>query len=112
MNQEHGSLQNLMLSGATTNKPEVGQGVTEICWTDRHAGTITSVSKSGKSFKWRQDIATRTDSNGMSDVQTYDFKPNPDSPEKTARQHKNGKFYTDGRVIQVGARSEYHDFSF
>lgn len=107
-----GSLVNEIYGESKQPPPEVGMGVTELCYTDRHAGTIVSVSASGKSFKWQQDIAIRTDNNGMSDSQTYEFKPDPDASIKTARQHKNGKYYTDGRVIQVGSRSEYHDFNF
>lgn len=112
MSQEYGSLVNLISGGAKPSTPEVGMGVTEICWSDRRAGTITWVSKSGKSFKWQQDRAIRMDESGMSDSQQYRYEPDVFASVKTARMHKNGKYYTDGRVIQVGARSEYYDFSF
>lgn len=109
---ETGSLVNLIESSSKPQTPEIGMGVTEICWTDRHAGTIISVSASGKSFKWQRDTAIRTDNGGMTDAQTYEYQPDPKGYIKTARIHKNGKYYTDGRVIQVGGRSEYYDFGF
>ena len=109
---EYGSLQNMVQGNSKQPEPKVGEGCTEICYTDRHAGTITWVSKTGKSFRFKQDTATRVDGQGMSDSQKYEYTPNPEAYEKTARLHKDGKYRCDGRVIAVGWREEYHDFSF
>ena len=93
--------------------PEVGMGCTELQYSDCHAGTIVSVSSSGKSFTYRRDSAHRTDKNGMSESQTYVYSPSPEAPLHTARLHKDGCFYTAGRTrIAVGYRKEYYDYSF
>jgi hypothetical protein len=109
-----GSLNNLLAGSSRVAgvpmEPEVGMGITEIHWTDRHAGTITWVSPSGKSFRYREDKTTRTDSNGMSESQSYTFEPG-DGPERTARKTKNG-WSASGTKIVLGYRSEYRDFSF
>lgn len=102
------------LSSGTKGQPtpEVGMGVTLLLWTDRHAGTITRVSPSGKTFWFREDTAKRTDTNGMSESQTYEFTPNPDATERCARLTKSGAYKSAGTRIRVGSRSKYHDFSF
>jgi hypothetical protein len=92
-------------------KPTVGMGVTVVMWTDRYPGTIVRVSPSGKTFQYQEDKATRTDSNGMSESQTYRFEPNPAATVRTARLTKSG-WKDKGTRIAVGVRSRYYDFSF
>jgi len=106
-----GSLINNLLGGPTTIKPEVGMGATILMWTDRHAATITAVSKSGKTIKVRQDLAKRIDKNGMSEMQTYEYSPNPLQPEITFRLTKKG-WRSNGTSLAIGRRAEYIDFSF
>jgi hypothetical protein len=98
-----------------TATPNVGDGVTVFWYTDRSAGTITRVSKSGKRFWFREDNAKRTDKLGMTDSgQTYEFTPNPDAVEEEVRMTKKGWRIGGlrGRKVAVGVRSHYHDFSF
>jgi hypothetical protein len=57
-------------------------GATEICWSDRHAYTITEVIND-KKIVVQQDKATRTDTNGMSDAQSYAFSPDPNGSKRT-----------------------------
>lgn len=108
----YGSLQNLIQGNSKQAEPKVGDGCTEICYTDRHAGTITWVSASGKSFRFKRDIATRKDGLGMSDAQQYTYEPDPNASEHTARLHKDGKYRSGGTVVGVGYRQEYYDYSF
>jgi hypothetical protein len=54
--------------------PVIGMGVTIFHYTDRSAGTIVKISKSGKTIWFSEDKAIRTDSNGMSECQTYEYK--------------------------------------
>lgn len=111
-----GSLMNHLFSGMRMSVPTVGMGATMLCWSDRHAATIVEVSKSGKKVGIVQDIATRTDKNGMSESQEYDFTPGTGSPIYYTLR-KNGAWVREGdsmrgsRIV-IGDRSEYHDFSF
>lgn len=114
----YGSLINMVQDRATQAAPEVGMGATELLWTDRHAGTITYVSPSGKMLKWRRDKAIRTDSHGMSDCQSYRYEPNPDAAEYTYTLRKDGRWVRKGAPMRgsgsllIGSRSEHYDYSF
>lgn len=93
-------------------------GATMLCWSDRHACTITAVSPSGKSIEVKRDIATRTDKNGMSESQDYSYKPNPNAPAQTFTLRKNGKWVAKGSTMNagthllIGKRDQYYDCSF
>ena len=106
------SFVNAILSGTKGQPaPVVGMGVTLLHWTDRSAGTITRVAPSGKTFWFREDRAIRTDSNGMSEMQSYRHEPDPNSRERRARL-RSGAWKSEGTRIRVGDRNTYHDFSF
>lgn len=109
----YGSLNNRIMESATPTTPEVGMGATITMWSDRHAYTIVEV-KSPSTIVIQQDIATRTDKNGMSDSQTYEFKANPDGAKFNVTRRRDGKWKVAGstQVVVIGHRSEYHDFSF
>jgi hypothetical protein len=98
--------------------PEVGDGVTVCYWSDKHAGTIISVSASGKQIVVQQDKATRTDDNGMSDRQSYDYEPDPNGQMWRFSLRKNGRWIEKGGDLynglscSLGGRHEYYDFSF
>lgn len=94
--------------------PEVGMGVTELRWTDRRAGTITRVSKSGKTFWFTHDTATRIDNNGMSESQDYEYQINSEGYEYRVSLRKDGrwKVVNGGSYVMVGVRREYYDYSF
>lgn len=112
---QYGSLQNIMLGqGKCPIIPVEGMGATEICWTDRHAYTITEVSKSGKKIKVQRDIATRTDKHGMSDSQDYTFKRDENSGTTELSLRKDGKWrvVNGTKVFRIDERAEYYDYSF
>ncbi|APU89102.1 hypothetical protein Rctr85_082 [Virus Rctr85] len=96
----------------------VGMGATEILHSDRHACTVVWVSSDGKKAKIQQDKAIRTDSNGMSDVQSYSYEPNPDAAIRMIRKFNDGCWYTvynkraKGNPIRLGVRREFYDYSF
>lgn len=94
--------------------PEVGMGATVISWTDRDAYTITEVSASGHRLTLQADTARRTDSNGMSDAQSYEFERNEDGHVREATRRKDGSYRLKGGTqrVLVGVRMKYHDFSF
>ena len=104
---------------------QVGDGVTINMWSDRHAGTVVFVSKSGREVHVQQDNAKRTDKNGMSESQSYEYERNPNGrvTKYTLRTSKDWKgethyhYVTKGCSLKDGdkltkGRREYFDYSF
>ena len=118
---QFGSLINYISNGVAGFEPEVGMGATILHWSDRSAATIVEVQrfKGGKragqvkAVVIQGDKATRTDSNGMSESQTYTFEAQPDSPKRTFTLRKDGRYRdSGGTVLRIGSRDEYYDYSF
>lgn len=110
-----GSLQNLLADQAPDEAAvEVGAGATIVSWTDRQACTVIEVSPSGHRVTAQYDTATRTDSNGMSDAQSYEFERNEQGATRVFSRRKNGDYRLVGGTARllVGVRSHYHDYSF
>jgi hypothetical protein len=116
MKHLYGSLQNRIAEVAVIGQPAptVGLGATQLLYSDRHAGTITWVSPSGKTLRWRADEATRTDSLGLSDVQRYSYHPREGRVEDDVivRLNRKGQWVSGARHFQIGARDEHYDFGF
>lgn len=95
-------------------KPEVGMGVTYGCWTDRYAATIIKVSPSGKTITVRDDIAIRTDKNGLSESQTYRYEPGTGGTKTFRITTRHGRKNWRSGVYRatVGIRNAYRDPSF
>ena len=113
---QHGNLLNGIMSNGQNLVPEVGMGATHLMWSDRQAYTIIEV-KSPTRLVVQRDTATRTDNNGMSDSQGYEYTPNPDGVIRTITLRKNGRWYQVGDTIKgtpfaIGYRKEYYDYSF
>lgn len=127
-----GSMANYLMSG-TKGQPEpvLGMGVTFLSWTDRYAGTIVyTVAKGGKvvEFEAQEDEAIRTDSNGMSECQSYRFERNLGGARHKYRRDRKGQWRKVGdkwtgdkkvygfveprQCIRLGERDHYHDYSF
>jgi hypothetical protein len=112
-----GSIINHLMKNSKQTKPEVGMGVTALYYTDRHAGTIVEVI-SDKRIVVQEDIATRTDQNGMSESQSYDYTPNPKAARQVVTLRKNGRWVKQGSkmqhgpAFQIGYRNTYHDYGF
>jgi hypothetical protein len=89
-------------------------GATYIGWSDRHAYTIIWVSKSGRRCLVQADHAKRTDKNGMSDSQSYEYLPNPEGVQHLISLRKDGswRIVNDTQKFLIGRREEYHDYSF
>lgn len=122
-----GSLVNHLMGDRTLQPvPEVGMGATLLYWSDRHAATIVGIESLVKegdkvvkgTIRVRRDRAIRTDSNGMSESQSYRFEPDPDSPTMEFTFRKTGAWVCKGQSskgglkVGIGHRDEYHDFSF
>src|SRR5262245_61336381 len=108
LGSETNSLINHVLSGCDV-EAKVGMGATILCWTDRHAATIVKVTKT--QIHVRQDRATRTDKNGMSEVQSYSYESDEAAGVEVFRLTKKGWRNNKGNGLIVGDRCEYHDFS-
>jgi hypothetical protein len=112
---ETGSLVNHVYSRSRGVTPEVGMGCTLCGWTDRHAATIVSISKSGKRIGVQGDKATRTDRNFMSENQSYTYERQPDSAISYFSLRKNGMWKpvkSSYGCLVIGIRDEYYDYSF
>jgi hypothetical protein len=110
-----GSLINKLADESTqSTKPEVGMGATVILWSDRKAATIIEVSKTAHRVVVQFDTATRVDSNGMSDAQSYTYEPNPEGGVETYSRRRDGSYRVvggQGRLL-LNVRDAYHDYSF
>jgi len=107
LGRETGSVVNHLMSGGIA--PEVGMGATVLHWTDRTAGTIIKVTP--KTFTMQADNAVRTDENGMSEVQSYQYTPDPNGRLFVFRLTKRG-WRCKGLGVCIGERRQYHDYSF
>lgn len=129
LGSETGSLTNHILSRAAIGQPEpeVGMGATILAWTDRYAATIVSFFRERGTLYVvvQSDHAKRTDTNGMSECQNYDYAPNPNGAKYWFRRGKTGAWQSvffneqtnrwnkiDGCGLRIGEREEYYDFSF
>ncbi len=119
-----GSYFNTLLSaGPAFVAPAVGMGATRLMWSDRVAGTIveiyTDMKGEPKSLLWQEDTATRTDTNGMCDSgQAYSYAPNIEAEPRIYTLRKDGTWVLQGARLKngerllIGARKQYHDYSF
>ena len=120
-----GSLTNHILSRAVVGQPEptVGMGATVLLWTDSHAATITAIE--GNVIAVQEDKAKRTDSNGLSESQSYTYERNPNGHKLYFRRAANGMWHevrrndrtgrwnkVQGHGLRIGERREYRDPSF
>lgn len=124
-----------MYSRSTLRQPDpvVGMGATILCWSDRHAATIVKVKMrliNKRGWTWQivvqQDHAVRTDRNGQSESQSYDYFPC--KTNATKEYIFDGKQWREcsrsikgqlrvlpkgqGNGLMIGIREEYYDPSF
>ena len=107
---------NRIFEQSRSPEPEEGMGATEYMYSDRHAYTIVKVI-SDKEIVVKQDNAKRTDKNGMSESQSYDYTPNTEAAPVILTKRKNGRWIRRGDPMRAGGfvldvRDEYYDFSF
>jgi len=102
--------------------PVVGEGATLHFYTDAHAFTIISVSKSGKSFKMQRDTATRLDDpitiiGGFSGHTVnnrnirYSYEQNTDGGVIEVRMTQRGWKHRATQTVTSG-RGEFYDYNF
>ena len=116
----YGNLMNRVAESAKPPEPVIGMGATLCYYSDRHAATVIEVGQKNrvKYVVVRQDTARRTDTNGQSESQTYQYEPNPDGAEYKFTLRKNGRYVQAGSSMKngtgllLGVREEYYDFGF
>lgn len=110
----YGSFHNALYGQTKSQEPQVGMGVTELCYSDRHPYTVVEIL-SPKRIVVQADKAVRTDKNGFSESQTYSYEQQPDSARITLRMNKFGKWKqvgdAQGTTYIMGFRQEYYDFT-
>ena len=90
--------------------PVVGMPCTICYMNDRVAATVSYVSKGGHKVIVREDTVKRTDNNGMSSDQTYEYACNPYGKEHTFHRRDDGDFAQRGKFLRLGERSHYYCF--
>jgi len=138
--QTYGNLINRVAENACLfpidHKVKVGDGGTEYMWSDRVPYSVCSVDYNWKNKGYeiigvQRDHAKRTDNNGMSESQTYEFTPNIEASVNYLRSYtyekdgKTWKYYSPvrwnsktnrwnagGRAVTLGRRESYWDPSF
>jgi hypothetical protein len=110
-------------------KFKVGDGATWVVHTDRHAGTIVEVSKSGKKITLQRDTATRlTDpeflAGGFSAHCTnnneieYSYEQNPEGAKSVFTLRANGEWKLQNTSADgygnnlIAGRREHYDYNF
>ena len=97
--------------------PTVGMGVTYCVGSDRYPYTVVEVVSHRKIIV-QADQFTRTDRNGLSESQRYDFERNTDAPKVILTFRSNGRWVrmrapkNSSIFWQIGVRSAYLDPSF
>lgn len=124
-------ISNIHIASTAGTEPEVGMGATICHYTDRSAATVVAVRREDgeiREIDVRGDKATRTDTNGVSDAQSYSYEPgDPDKPVQTWRYDSKGRLrqvyldgngrrrmssVSDGPKLALGIRDTYYDYSF
>ena len=92
----------------------VGSGATIYSGSDKYPATIVYVSSNGKKITLQKDLFTRLDKNGCSEVQEYEYKPNPNGELIKASLRKDNCFRVTGtnQLVHVGTRTRYFNYSF
>lgn len=101
----------------------IGDGVTLNYHSDEEPATIIEIDPKGKWIKVQRDKAVRTDNNGMSDCQDYEFSRDENGRIQTfyKTRRKDFTLFTDtgkftynnyGIYLSLKVRRKYFDYSF
>lgn len=92
----------------------IGDGATIHTGSDMRPATIISIRSDGKKIIIQDDIATRLDNNGMSELQDYSYSRNEDGAMHVITKRKDGSYRISGskQLVTLGCRRRYYDYSF
>ena len=98
------------LMSHNTSVPVVGEGATELLYSDRHAYEVLEVDEKKKTAVLQRYAPKRIDNLGMSDVQDYEYKELEGQPFTV--YYKWGSWKTKSRVVHFTeeARELYGEF--
>jgi len=99
----------------TSEDPSLGMGATIHIGSDRVAATIIQITHNYKRIVLQEDMATRTDQNGMSESQTYTYQPDFNGKLWYASKRKDGRWRVSGGnylLVSLGVRNSYYGYSF
>ena len=91
--------------------PEIGMGLTYSIGSDAYPATVTKVSESGKTIWFQDDDYKRTDKNGLSESQEYEYSRNTSNRTQKATLRSDGSFKISKSqfTIHLGTRNAYRD---
>lgn len=93
--------------------PKIGDGATIQVGSDRYPATVIAVSPTASVITIQMDSYKRTDSNGMSEQQTYEYERNEQGGiRKCHWQPKRGMWVQGIAPVGFGFRNAYQDPSF
>lgn len=98
----------------TSDMPTIGMGATIRIGSDSYPATIIQVTRNGRRIVLQEDNATRTDNNGLSELQEYTYETNSNGTTHIATLRKDGRYrLTGGQIpVSLGNRRKYLDPSF
>lgn len=105
--------------------PEIGMGATKQMYSDRIALSIVEIIKNKNIIVLTEDSYKRTDKNGFSENQIYEYTMNPNGRKffykktpigwrEVEQNPETGRFnfVSNKYDLILGVRNKYHDFSF
>lgn len=96
-----------------TDKIEIGNGMTKVLLSDRHAYTIIDISKNGKMLTLQRDRVTRINFKNVYDSQEHVFELDPNGEIVKVSLRKNDIWREVGGTSKfIPGRNEYYDYSF
>jgi len=96
---------------------QVGDGATYHIGSDRYPFTVVGIL-TAKRLQVCMDHAVRTDKNGFSEIQTWEYSPDENATSEVITLRKNGLWYRLGQLgkgsgfFTIGKRVMYQDPSF
>ena len=112
-----GSLQNRLAEMTKQPKPEIGMFATEMLWSDRKPYEIVAI-KDERHITVRGLDWKRTDHNGISESQEYEYTSNPENHKCELFLTKNGRWveridrHYGCTTFVLGFAERYYDPSF
>jgi len=100
-----------------TTEIKVGDGATYQIGSDRYPYTVVEIL-TGKRIVVQRDDAVRTDKNGFSEIQTWEYSTNESASKEIITLRKNNLWYKMGSpgkgsgFFTIGRRAMYQDPSF
>jgi len=103
-------LEDLIFGFCTAQVPLVNMGVTLGVGSDCYPYTVTRVHIDGNRFWMRRDDYRRSDKNGMSESQEYDYFPKAGGREDEVVKDRSGGWkIRGGSRVHLGSRRAYQD---